>query len=132
MGECGCTMGNKTYKLKAPNGWYVFSMDPGCDYCGVGPGVRISMPETSKMYFDHDSELEEIPILPTVGFGNEATAMIACGMSKEQMANAAVKLMTGCEVEEGVIDEYLAIELGNDLWDEAVDRAPKVVYPNED
>jgi hypothetical protein len=130
MGECGCTVGNKAYKLKAPDGWYVFQMDPGCDYCDVGPGIRISMPGTSKLYFD-DGELEEIPTLPTMGKNSEAMAVIDCGIPRGTMANAAIKLFTGCEVEGNTIDEYLAEVLGEDLWGEVMNRSPKVIYPNE-
>ncbi len=128
MGECGCAMGNKTYKLKAPDGWYVFQMYPGCDYCDLGPGMRILMSETSKFYCE--DELENISILPTVGFGKskEVMTVIKCGLSKDQMANAAIKTMTGYEVEACIsICDYQAEVLGEDLWNETMNTAPKVV-----
>jgi|GEM_PF-3725588 len=128
MGECGCISGNKTYKLRGPGGgWYVFQMNPGCDYCGVGPTIHISIPQTSKLYYEE--ELEYIPIIPTIGSGKEVVAVIKCGIPKDQAANLAIKTMIGSETEDNKIDEYLAEILGEDFWEEAMSQAPDFVQP---
>jgi hypothetical protein len=126
MGECGCISCGKTYKLQAPDGgWYVFQMLPGCDYCSVGPTIHISMPQTSKLYYEE--ELEHIPTIPTIVSGKEVVAVIKCGIPPDQAANLAVKTMVGSETENNKIDEYLAEVLGEDFWREAMQQAPDFV-----
>ncbi len=131
MGECGCTTGNVVYKLKAPNGWYIFSLDPGCDYCGVGPGIRIYMEEASKLYYD--DELEHIPDLPIVGSGKEAIAVIRCGLNPDEAKTAAIKYFTGTPmVCNDALDKIDAEYLGEDFWQEALSGAPSAVLPHKE
>lgn len=127
MGECGCVSCGKTYKLKAPGGWYVFQMLPGCDYCGVGPTIHVSMPQTSEFYYGE--ELDNIPTMPLIGDDKEAMIVIKCGIPKGQAEQSAVKIMVGSETENNKIDEYLAEILGAELWDDAMHNSPDVVYP---
>jgi len=118
---------SKMYKLKAPGGWYVFQMNHGCDDCGVGPTIHISMPETSRLYFEE--ELDYIHLIPTIGSGKETIAVIKCGIPKDQAANLATKTMAGSETEDNKIDEYLAEVLGEEFWQEAMRQAPDFVQP---
>jgi hypothetical protein len=125
MGECGCISCGMTYKLPAPNGWYVFQMNPGCDYCCVGSTIHISMPETSNLYFGEI--IDDIPLMPTIGQNKEVISVIKCGIPKDQAEQAAIKVMVGSGTEDNKIDEYLAEILGADFWDEAMQQSPSVV-----
>jgi hypothetical protein len=121
MGECGCTLGNQTFKLKAPFGWYVIEFMCGCGYCSVSPGMQIYHPKSNK---DHLDNIENIPDLPPDC--NDLT-LIQCGLSPETAKEAAVKNFTGSETEDDKIDDVLAEILGEDLWQNVLRKAPFIV-----
>lgn len=132
MCECGCSSGNRAFKLKAPDGWYIVELMPGCDYCDVSPGIQIRHPESIEPMdfgFDTVEAMEEIPDLPTIGKGEYCISMIKCGIDSGEAEKVAIKTMAGTEVDNGIIDEVLAEILGEDFWKEALTGAPSVIYP---
>ena len=123
MGECGCTIGNQTFKLKAPNGWYVIELLSGCKYCAGSPGIQIYNPEATE-YFD---DIEYMPDLPTIGRGEHCVTMIKCGLDPDEARTSAIKCFTGSETEDNHIDEILAEILGEDFWDDVLCKSPSVL-----
>lgn len=129
MGECGCAAGSRCYRLKAPQGYYVLQMNPGCSYCDAAPSIHLMLPETAKLY--HNEELKHMDDLPTTGDGAEAVAVIICGITKSVAEEAATQVMVGAETEGGKIDDVLAAILGEDLWEHSLRQSPSVVSPGE-
>ena len=126
MCECGCISGDRAYKLKAPNGWYVIEMLSGCEGCCHGPGISIQHPEAAAFMGDAD----ELPELPVIGTGEHAVTMIACGMTKDEAEEAVKSCMVGAETDDNKIDAALAEVLGEELWCRSMTAAPRVIYPN--
>lgn len=129
------------FRLKAPEGWYVIQLLPGCDYCSIGPGIEILHPGVT----DCIPEFEELPDLPVVGPDTHPTSLIKCGLTPEEAESAAIKCFKGTPLEpdEGVdedglycpidrIDESLAEILGADFWKMALTKRPEVVFPIKD
>ncbi len=129
MCECGCISGNQVFKLKAPKGWYVIELLPGCDYCSHGPGIKISYPEANK---DMD-DLRHFAVLPALGDGENCVTMIKCGLDLEEAKEAGTRCFVCPEgvLEDNRIDEVLANILGEDFWKEALTKPPSVIYPEE-
>lgn len=125
MGECGCMSCGQHFKLKAPDGWYVVQLLPGCDYCGVGPGLQIYHPEATR-YID---DIEYMPDLPVIGEGEHRIAMIKCGLDPDEARDAAAKCFVGSEVEDSRVDTVLAEILGEDFWKDALSKPPSMIYP---
>ena len=130
MCECGCSTGNPMFRLKAPEGWYVIQLLPGCDYCHVGPGVEILHPGVTECI----PEFEELPDLPVVGPDTHPTSLIKCGLTPEEAKEAAVKCFDGIQLERDnpIIDEYDADVMGEDFWKLALTKCPEVVFPAKD
>jgi len=124
MGQCGCYEGNQAYRIKAPNGWYVIELLPGCNYCDHGPGLSICHPEA----MDHleGGDILCLPELPWCGPGEFKLATFKCGLSPTESGEAAVKCFVSedCECK---IDEDLADILGEDFWKEYLDKSPSLV-----
>ena len=125
MCECGCIMGNTAYKLKAPTGWYIIEMQPGCDGCSIGPGIKVLHPETASFYYDED--MMRLPNLPTIGEFGEKISLIWCGPSRDEVGGLALKAFIGYPIEDGEVDKDTAVEMGRDLWLEGLGKAPTVV-----
>ena len=125
MGECGCTIDCPVYKLKAPDGWYFFKFLHGCSYCDVGPGIHLLMPDAARWLDD----IESIPLLPVIGTGGDAAAVIKCGLDKTEAEAAMKTCLAGTEIDDGRIDSVLAEILGDELWQDALCTAPSAVVP---
>ena len=61
MGECGCMYGNEVGRLKAPSGWYVFSVHRPCKSCG-GAGIGFGINRMSAADL-RDMDLDHLPVL---------------------------------------------------------------------
>ena len=135
MCECGCASGNKVFKLKAPNGWYIVEFIRGCDYCSVGPGLQIHHPESINpmtLGFDTIEQMaENMSDLPTIGSGEHCVSMIKCGLDPDEVKKAAVKCFTGVVVDGDSLDEIDAEELGEDFWKDTLSGFPSVVLPKD-
>jgi len=125
MCQCGCVEGNEAYKLRAPDGWYVIEFQPGCDYCDHGPGLVVFHPDAID-HFDN-GYIDDIPELPWLGNGELKQAMLKCGPSKTETANAAIQSLGGTAVDGGVIDGCLAEILGEDFWQDHLTHAPSLI-----
>jgi len=125
MGECGCTSGNRLYRLKAPKGYYILQMNPGCDYCDVGPSIFIYTPEEAASFL-----MDEIDHLPDLPF-NFRCAVIKAGPDRAELMKAATETMVGAETEDGKIDDILAEILAEDLWKFKLLQPPSVVPSGE-
>lgn len=130
MGECGCTSGNRCFKLKAPDGWYVIELCQGCYYCVGGPGLSIYHPGAVQ-YLGY-GDIEEMPDLPVIGEGEHKIAMIKCGMDPDEATKAASNCFCGTEVEDNHVDGITAEILGEDFWKEYLCEAPSIVYPTKE
>lgn len=134
MGECGCGIGNKCFKLRAPKGWYIIELLSGCDYCCVSPGICVHHPKSiDPMFFGFDTieDMEFMPDLPIIGEGECCISMIKCGLDSDEAMDAAAKCFSGMEIDDGKIDEAMAELLGVDFWKDALSTPPSVVYPVE-
>jgi hypothetical protein len=134
MGECGCSSGNKVFKLKAPNGWYVIEFMRGCDYCSAAPGIQIHHPESiNPMSFGFDTieDMKSISDLPTIGKGEHCISMIKCGLDPDEAKVAAIKCFTGVVVDDDSLDEIDAEWLGEDFWKNALSGSPSVILPKD-
>ncbi len=132
MGECGCTSGNQCFKLKAPDGWYIIELCPGCHYCDGGPGLNIYHPGAVQ-YLEY-GDIEQMPDLPVIGEGEHKIAMIKCGMDPDETTKAAIKCFSGWRLEHHsrTLDRYDAEVLGEDFWKEVLCEAPSIVYPTKE
>ncbi len=131
MGECGCISCGQHFKLKAPKGWYIIRLVPGCDYCGVGSGVFIDHPEAVEGFYNKE-DIKEIPELPTLGNrGKFKTTTIKCGLDPDEARKAAIKCFSGTETEDNKIDNILAEILGEDFWKGFLTESPRLITPKE-
>ena len=143
MCECGCSFGNPMFRFKLPGVdedstpgllWnsYVIEFLPGCSECCVAPGLRILHPDAVRTLFNDLSEINELPLLPSIGDGEYAVTLIKCGLDPSEAESAAVKCFLGLDAEDGVIDNSLAHILGEDFWKDAMSNAPSIVKRKND
>lgn len=125
MGACGCVEMGEHFKLKAPEGYYVIQLIQGCDYCCNGSEVRIHHPEATKWLDD----VEYMPDLPVLGEEEVCYTVIKCGLNPDEMRKVSVEYLTISELDKDQkgIDEFLAEELGKDLWSNALSNSPTVI-----
>ncbi len=124
MCECGCSMGNPTYRLQGPAGvCYVIELYPGCRNCSAPPGMVIK-----RIHKNHDNrdELAEIPHLPFIVSRDGAECPIKCGPDPDEFSEGVV-----AQVVAGVLGGHrtkdTAHELADLVWDEVVHGAVEVV-----
>lgn len=135
MGECGCGSVSECFKLKAPDGWYIIELMPGCSYCCISPGLLIHHPESiNPMFFGYDKieDMESLPDLPVVGKGEDCISLIKCGLSPDEASDAAIECFAGTELENNKIDKVIAEILGGDFWMEALSKSPSMICIQED
>lgn len=94
MGACGCGEGYD-FRLKAPRGWYLINVYPGCDYCDTPAGVHIDF-ETRA---DFSSALPDYPI-DKDGLG----AGLAI-VSADSVKSALLAELTGAVVDGEAVDD---------------------------
>jgi len=128
MCECGCTSGNKLFKMKAPTGWYVMQLQPGCENCCSGACIWIFHPEAQEFVVDR---IEDIPDLPVIGEGEHCISMIKCGLDPNEAQSEGMKCFSEIELDNLNIDQFDAEMLGEEFWRDALTDAPSVIYPRQ-
>lgn len=113
MGQCGCGEGYD-YRLKAPRGWYLIKIYPGCTECETPAGVHIDH-ETERHGFAEN--LGDYPITDGCGQGLAV-------VSAESVKAALVAEIGGARLDDITVGELVEFDdLHENVFRRAVDGA---------
>lgn len=126
MCECGCNMGNPTYRMPIDKvTCYVVSLYPGCRNCSAPPGIIIRKVEKNSIFWE---ESQEAPLLPLTKVDECTEVSIKCGPDPDEFRNKARPHVNGFPTRgRKQLDGDDADVMNDDIWDQVLCRMPEVI-----
>ena len=122
MGACGCIDCGQTYKLGKE---YIVRTYPGCDTCGVGPGLQILKIGKDSYYKDEFEHMKELPV--TYMEDDDAVSSFKTGMDPNEFKEKLSKEVSDTIVYAQIpVDATTAEIIADDMWDETF-KTPELI-----
>ncbi len=125
MCECGCSMGNTTYRLTNGKGC-VFTVElyPGCRNCTAPPGIIIRRIPIAHWCYEEAVKAAE---LPSMVFDGATEFTIKCGPDPDEFVNGVVEQVKAGGFGKSTKMGDAIHDLADLVWDEVIHGAPEAI-----